>query len=638
MLSAQYGFQSSVTPANVSVAATNASKIPEWRKHTIKRRSLDGEFHRPKFYFGEARASKGCYVASSNPANHECPNNYWFDNEIGSCRSHQNSCPVFSVDVKNNVRFEPPKYTTEEECNLGKCSGGYGQLSYMGLWTKEDCQTYSKQFCNRHCPKCIALGKYSQNDVTITYNSTGSTTYPSDGNGVEHMHSQEEFRGRGNGACFDSSNNLVTDRRYTNGPDECMSGNEGTSFTWYSCEDQPWNSSCATSLPSNIQNILKCKPGGEDGWHRETCNTQELCSAQGECHGDGAWDYGVAMGCSDGQWEFGASHWGRKFESYNFNIGTGDTQTTQTATREVHKSCMSPKWSDAGVCVDTLHDMASCPEWRRHAKGCRVDAPWIYVDGREQQNSTHCTAILGKQWFTRLETKSECEAVKGCKEKYQWGYTPKSQQDCSECSGSWEARYYWNGGLWSGGSTKSFTWEAGGTKVGPSNIWTNSFSERKMKAELQKPLMKMFAETKKSQSLLKLNSYLAGLRTIACDCGVENLGDACWDTTNSSSVVSVGTSFCGNEANLMQGGCSKVQVQQSCASSRRRRLLAASNDEPGLSFGHVSAGIYAKSICTESGNEVACTCTSDQASSKIETMGPNIQNTNGVTIGQVSTI
>ena len=157
-----------------------------------------------------------------------------------------------------------------------------------------------------------------------------------------------------------------------------------------------------------------------------------------------------------------------------------------------------------------------------------------------------------------------------------------------------------------------------------------------MKAELQKPLMKMFAETKKSQSLLKLNSYLAGVRTIACDCGVENLGDACWDTTNSSSVVSVGTSFCGNEANLMQGGCSKVQVQQSCASSRRRRLLAASSDATGLSFGHVSAGTYARDICTESGNEVACTCTSDQASSKIETMGPNIQNANGVTIGQVS--
>ena len=244
--------------------------------------------------------------------------------------------------------------------------------------------------------------------------------------------------------------------------------------------------------------------------------------------------------------------------------------------------------------MDTLHDMASCPEWRRHAKGCRVDAPWISVDGREQQNSTHCTAVLGKQWFTRLETKAECEAVKGCKEKYQWGYTPKSQQDCSECSGSWEARYYWNGGVWSGGTTKAFVWEAGGTKVGPSNIWTNSFSERKMKLELQKPLMKMFAETKKSQTLLKLNSYLAGLRTIACDCGVENFGDACWDTTNSSSVVSVGTSFCGNEANVMQGGCSKVQVQQSCATSRRRRLLAASTDATGLSFGHVSAGIYAK--------------------------------------------
>ena len=629
-------FNKVFTAANVSVASTNASKIPEWRKDRIKRRSRDGQFHRPKFYFGDARASAGCYLPSSNPSTYDCPSGWWFDNEIRSCKRHQTPCPEFSVDVKNYVRYEPARYTTEEECNLGRCSGGYGELSYFGLWTKQDCQTHSKQFCNRQCPKCIALGKYSQTGINTIYNSTGSTVYPTSGSGIDHLPSEETFQGRGNGACFDSSNNLVTDRRYATGPSECVSGNPGNSFTWYSCEDQPWNSSCATSLPSSIQTILKCKSGGENGWHWETCNSQELCSAQGECHGDGAWDYSVARGCGDSPWEFGASTWGRRFVTYNVTLGSGNDQTTQTATREEHVNCNSMKWSDAGVCVDTQLDMSSCKDWNRHPEGCRVDVPWITNDGRQQQNSTHCTAVLGKQWFTRLDTRAKCEAVNGCKEKFQWGYTPKSQQACSECSGSWETRYYWNGGVWSGGATKSFTWESSGTKIGPSNMWTNSFSERKMKAELQKPLMKMFAETKKSQSLLKLNSYLAGLRTIACDCGVENFGDSCWDTTNSSSIVSVGTSFCGNEANVMQGGCSKVQVQQSCASNRRRRLLAASTDATGLSFGHVSAGLYAKAICTEGGNEQACTCTSDQASSKIETMGSNIQNANGVTIGQVS--
>ena len=85
------------------------------------------------------------------------------------------------------------------------------------------------------------------------------------------------------------------------------------------------------------------------------------------------------------------------------------------------------------ACVDATVDLATCPEWLRHPKGCRVDVPWISVDGRQQQNQTHCEVVLGKSWFGRLDTKGECEAVMGCKERYQWGYTPKLQAKCSEC-------------------------------------------------------------------------------------------------------------------------------------------------------------------------------------------------------------
>ena len=158
-----------------------------------------------------------------------------------------------------------------------------------------------------------------------------------------------------------------------------------------------------------------------------------------------------------------------------------------------------------------------------------------------------------------------------------------------------------------------------------------------MKAELQTPLMKMFAETKKSQSLLKLNSYLAGLRTIACDCEVENLGDACWDTTNSSSVVSVGASFCGNEANVMQEAVPRF---------RSSNLVQVVEDDVSLQLALMQQGFrsamflqeHMQEIYAPKVKQVAATCTSDQASSKIETMGPNIQNANGVTIGQVSTV
>lgn len=381
-----------------------------------------------------------------------------------------------------------------------------------------------------------------------------------------------------------------------------------------------------------------CKSGGEHGHWWESCPTEELCSARGECRGDGSWDFGSARGCNDGGWEFGASHWGRKFETSTETIGTGDTAETISINREVHKNCNDQRWGENGVCVDATVDLATCPEWLRHPKGCRVDVPWISVDGRQQQNQTHCEVVLGKSWFGRLDTKGECEAVMGCKERYQWGYTPKLQAKCSECGGDWEPQYYWKGGNWRGGVTEGFQWESQGVRIAPANVWTGSFSERKMKAELQKPLMKMFAETKKSQSLLLLNSYLPSLRTIACDCGIENFGSSCWEVDNASSVVSVGTSFCGNDANLMQGGCSKVEVKQQCTSRRRRRLLAAGGNGESLelSFGHISAGLFSQPICTETGSEETCTCTSDLADGKLETIGANIKNAGGVTIGQLA--
>eukprot|EP00945_MAST-04E_sp_MAST-4E-sp1_P004283 g4283.t1 len=470
--------------AQVGMACSNASEPQEWRKNEIARRSADGQYHPPKYYLGEGRCSRGCYREAEEPTGSEqcanglhyihgadvcCKNSYWYHWESKSCKRDSNTCDDSTeTRILNQVRYRPAKYLTEDECALGTCAGSLRDTEHFAIWSKEDCKAYSKPYCDRGCPKCVALGRYDptlQNSVgqsqTFKYNSTGSTTYPTVSNGVNHIGGWEKFEWVGsNGACFDWSNNLVTDERYARGKTEC--------------------------------------------------------------------------------------------------------------------------------------EMVATPE--------------------------------------------RCEAVMGCKERYQWGYTPKLQAKCSECGGDWEPQYYWKGGNWRGGVTEGFQWESQGVRIAPANVWTGSFSERKMKAELQKPLMKMFAETKKSQSLLLLNSYLPSLRTIACDCGIENFGSSCWEVDNASSVVSVGTSFCGNDANLMQGGCSKVEVKQQCTSRRRRRLLAAGGNGESLelSFGHISAGLFSQPICTETGSEETCTCTSDLADGKLETIGANIKNAGGVTIGQLA--
>ena len=145
-----------------------------------------------------------------------------------------------------------------------------------------------------------------------------------------------------------------------------------------------------------------------------------------------------------------------------------------------------------------------------------------------------------------------------------------------------------------------------------------------MKKELQKPLLRMFSESKKSQMLLSFNYYINGLKDLACDCGVEKRNDCFAESVdNISSLVSVGTAFCGNEGTSLNGGCGKVEVKQACTSSRRRRSLLNANvnaEASALSFGHVSAGKFSEPICSESGSQSTCTCSSASTSAKLETM------------------
>merc|ERR1711988_1364810 len=278
---------------------------------------------------------------------------------------------------------------------------------------------------------------------------------------------------------------------------------------------------------------------------------------------------------------------------------------------------------------------------QQHPKGCRVDAPWITVGGQSQQNETWCTEN-GFKFYKRsdYDTKTECENIRGCMDKEINEWTPRNSNQCSACgrSSEWKQRFRWNGGVWSGGVSRPMKWDEDGIGERPINSWVPTFSPMKMKKELRKPLLRMFSESKKSQMLLMFNYYVDGLKDLACDCGVEKRND-CFDesSSNASTLVSVGTSFCGDDENSVQGGCGKVEVKQSCSSRRRRRRLlqtGASGESSALSFGHVSAGKFSDPICSESGNENTCTCSSASTSAKLETM--SVKNAGGMTIGQVA--
>lgn len=495
---------------------------------------------------------------------------------------------------------------------------------------------------------------------------------------TDHKDVNHEFRWSGQGqggACFDQDLKLITRNKYTENKADCE---VLPSHKWYSCVDRNWTQtgceSPSSDFPTTVLNILGCKLGGQHGHDWGQCNTEELCSEQGDCHGHQAHEYGRARYCgpkspvtkdandecghqaavtSDNtkccswgykydsgtgmcNWDLGASHWGRVTVTIKYTTGTSPNTVTTYQQEERHVHCSSiQRESEEGVCVDTDADIATeCPnDWEQHAEGCLVDIPW--TADNTKQNQTYCSGN-GRQWFTRLDTRAKCLSVQGCKEKYMWDYTPKNQAKCSECSGDWEPRFNWNGGNWKSGESLSYRFFPNGRGFEPRNRWTNSFSTSKMRKQLQQPLLKMFAETKKTQTLIKFNYAAKQLRKIACDCGTEARSD-CWSGDDTGTLVGVGTSFCGNSGNVIQGGCDPVEVKQSCATgTSRRRLLAtgAKSDSSSLSFGHLSAGSFATPICSQTGNENACTCNTADSKSKIETVG-SVKNAAGVTIGQV---
>lgn len=366
-------------------------------------------------------------------------------------------------------------------------------------------------------------------------------------------------------------------------------------------------------------------------------DTEAACNSNGHCQGEQVWEFARATGCLDQNWPCGAAH--------HCEIIEQRTETykgvTSTYEQRTWKSCNARLEYWDGVCVDESADPSvSCPHWyQQHPKGCRVDAPWITQNHGSHQNETWCTAN-GYTYFKRsdIDTKSACEAIKACYDK-EVGWTPRSETRCAACGSSseWKQRFAWNGGIWAGGQSRSLKWDENGIGERPSNSWVSTFSSVKMKKELQKPLLRMFSESKKSQMLLSFNYYINGLKDLACDCGVEKRNDCFAESVdNISSLVSVGTAFCGNEGTSLNGGCGKVEVKQACTSSRRRRSLLNANvnaEASALSFGHVSAGKFSEPICSESGSQSTCTCSSASTSAKLETMV--VQNAAKMVVGQV---
>ena len=343
----------------------------------------------------------------------------------------------------------------------------------------------------------------------------------------------------------------------------------------------------------------------------ERCPTQELCEAQGWCTDE--WD-SYRRTCEDAegvQWDYGETH-------YSWTESTAKDSNNNTYVEWVNHEC---PWENQkrypGVCVAPLfaaiNDGRCAEDWQWHPLGCRVP-------GIATKKGCLVGAADGETWYwkTPSNTMEECMEIKGCKEPGRWGLSPKSEEQCDLCNGSQEPFFEWYGGQWRTSSVKDMQWKTG-KRMEPVNRWEQVAANWKLQEELARPMLRSFANNKKTELLLQNNIFSESLGRIVCDCADEE-SDFCWAGVDSGALVAKIDVFCGKNQALNVGS-QTMQLKTNCSAEvEGRRFL-----EEGSS---AVSTVQMTAIGATSAKFEPC-------DSLNEYDGLLVTNTNGVIYGQV---
>ena len=217
----------------------------------------------PQHQWGESTCNRGCYITSlTNRTSCEAASNYgaqkyyyWDErggNGGGICRAHhaKSESDCEGVWVPRSLSFNTGRFSNEEQCNEGECSG----LGWGG-WSREQCQESGLFSCTRSCPRCV------------------SWSWP--------------FSSQGNGACFSSNMTTCMNEGASTIPcviesissqSDCDVAHELVDAEWKTCSAYKSENVCNNQDGLDpYTEIMGC------GWHWEQCDSEEECEAAGEC-------------------------------------------------------------------------------------------------------------------------------------------------------------------------------------------------------------------------------------------------------------------------------------------------------------------------------------------------------------------
>lgn len=497
----------------------------------------------PKYSWRNVDCRKGCYLPSTDQSSCSGNGKRWVEhyaNGTGVCYINQYriqtkaECDVLSgTYVANTIAYNGGRFSTKEQCDEGQCRGSLG----YGGWSREQCESSLKYSCLESCEECI----------TYDY----------------------RFREQGYGACFSSNSTTCAGI----GATPCIVDTETAAtcnstnplqVEWKSCTDFATSDQCGAQNNQYAQE-LNCQ------WSYVQCSTKEKCEAKGQCDD---WD-NQRQECSDQGWAHGDTCYA------NVETRTVDATTNATVSTYESASCQRCQYL-SGVCVEPRSN-EGCGDGKWHRLGCKVYG--IHT-------KTACDAYSNGEWHERATTKEQCELVKACKEPGRFGTSELSESECVKCDGELVPMYKWRGGAWTKPRINELSWQEQGSVMASVNEFKPSIADYRVKRELVRPLVKRFANTKKTQALQTFNVFSEALKSLACACGTGG-PENCFNALNGS-VSGESKGFCGLETPIT-AGCGTAVVRKPCPEGSRRRLAEDDGNETvSITWKHYSVGVYGK--------------------------------------------
>lgn len=401
-------------------------------------------------------------------------------------------------------------------------------LNEWGGYTREQCLAEGRYSCDMQCLQCVA-------DAWPYHNQGGGGC----------------FRNATLAAAHCGSEPCANELLVTEATCAATAGHE-----WASCAGADADA-CAGGARADA---LGC------AWRHDSCPDETSCEVEGWCD-----DYeNERETCGDAGWTHGDACWASYETTATDDQGNELSWWAYESCGDCHRS--------SGVCVEP-RDGWGCDDNRWHRLGCRADG--IATAGE-------CEAVDGGRWLSRASDRASCEATTSCYETMV-GTTMKSDADCAACGGDVVSAFRWHGGTWSEPTVQDLAWFANGQEMVPLNTVEKEVTDHRVEDEMAKPVMKAFAKTARTRSLLEYNSFSESLLGLLSNCGY----DASTSPSGgfSGSVSASTTTFCGL-ADPVDAGHAVVAVENEC-SGRRRLEAGAADDSVDLVLSTVAVGTLA---------------------------------------------